>query len=180
MQADLRSSPGERSRLEAFERLLRANGFPTRLMPGGEEVPYDVLLAGLSDAAGRTEWQLELSFVPGMEAELEGASLLQCFVHLPAKVPPAAEDELRRLVVRLNGRLPLVGFGWLDAERMACFRHTALLPGDDAAADEVVLQTAWMIGYLLSVFGAGVQAVAEGRLGFEEAIRDSAFRDVFE
>lgn len=180
MSADLRSSPGERSRLEAFERLLRAQAFPTRLMPGGAEVPYDVLLVGLSDVDGRGEWQLELSFVPGMEAELEGVSLLQCFVHLPAEVPPGAENELRRLVVRLNGRLPLVGFGWLDAERMACFRHTALLPGDDAAADEVVLQTAWMIGYLLSVFGAGVQAVAEGRVGFEEAIRDSAFRDVFE
>ena len=180
MPTELRSSPGDRSRLEAFDRLLRTQAFPTRLMPGGAEVPYDVLLVGLSDAPDGAEWQLELSFVPGMEEDLEGASLLQCFVAIPAEVPPEAEDALRRLVTRLNGRLPLVGFGWLDAERMACFRHTALLPADDTSATEVVLQTVWMIGYLMSVFGAGVQAVAEGRIGFEDAIRGSAFRHVFE
>lgn len=174
------SSPGDRSRLEGYERLLRAQAFPTRMMPASAEIPYDVLLVGLADADGAGEWQLELSFVPGMEEEMEGAALLQCFVHVPAEVPPGAEDDLRRLVLRLNSRLPLVGFGWLDAERMACFRHTAVLPADDAAAGEVVVQAAWMIGYLLSVFGGGVQAVASGRLGFEAALRQNVFRDVFE
>ena len=179
MTADLRSSPRERARLQEFERELRAEGFPTNVVHESAEVPYDVLLVGLSDNEETRQWQLELSFIPGMEEDLEGAALLQCFAHLPAEVPPAAEAELRRLIVRVNAKLPLVGFGWLDAERMPCFRHVAMLPGDDGAAGEVVVQLAWMTGYLLGVFAPTIESVASGARTADEAIADNVFREVF-
>lgn len=179
MPAAMHSSPADRARLQAFERLLRAQGFPTSLVLAGAEVPYDVLLAGLSDTDSARQWKLELSFLPGMEEELEGLSLLQCFVHLPVQAAPAALGELRRLIVRLNGKLPLVGFGWLDAEGMACFRHVAMLPAAEAAAGEVVVQLAWMTGYLLGVFAPAVLAVAAGTRTADQALADNTFREVF-
>lgn len=179
MPAELRASPRDRARLQAFERLLRAQGFPTNVVLESPEVPYDVLLVGLSDTEETRHWQLELSFVPGMEEDLEGAALLQCFAPLPAEVPPGAEDELRRLIVRVNAKLPLVGFGYLDAERMPCFRHIAMLPRDEAAAGEVVVQLAWMAGYLLGVFARTIEAVASGAQTFEEALADNVFSEVF-
>jgi len=178
--AAMHSSPADRTRLQAFERLLRAQGFPTNLVLAGDGVPYDVLLAGLSDEEGKRQWQLELSFVPGMEEDLEGLSLLQCFVHLPVDAAAEAEDELRRLIVRLNARMPVMGFGWLEAERMACFRHTAMLPRDEEAAGEVVVQLAWMADYLLGVFAPTIEAVATGARTSDQAIAENVFREVFE
>jgi hypothetical protein len=177
--AELRASPRDRARLQAFERLLRAQGFPTNVVLESPDVPYDVLLVGLGDAEETRHWQLELSIVPGMEEDQEGAALLQCFAPLPAEVPPGAEDELRRLIVRLNTRIPVVGFGYLDAERVPCFRHVAMLPRDDGAAGEVVVQLAWMTGYLLGVFAPTIEAVASGAQTFEEALADNVFSEVF-
>ena len=177
--AEFRASPRERVRLQAFERLLRAQGFPTRMVLESPEAPYDVLLVALSDAEEARQWQLELSVIPGMEENLEGLSLLQHFVPLPAEVPPDAEDELRRLIVRLNTRLPIVGFAYLEGERIPCFRHVAMLPRDDEAAGEVVVQLAWMTEYLLGIFAPTVEAVASGARTADEAIADNVFREVF-
>ena len=176
----MRSSPADLARLQGFERLLREQGFPTSLVLAGPEIPYDVLLAGLSDADETRQWRLELSFLPEMEEDLEGLSLLQCFVHLPGEVAPDAVDELRRLIARLNGKLPLIGFGWLDAERMACFRHVAMLPRDEASAGEVVVQLAWMIGSLLGVFASAVEAVASRARTADQALADTPFGAVFQ
>jgi hypothetical protein len=176
----MQSSPVHRERLRAFETLLAARGFPTGFAAQGEQVPYDVLLVGVSDADETRQWQLELSFIPGMEENLDGAALLQCFAPLAGEVPPAAEDGLLRLIARLNAKLPIIGFGWLNAERMACFRHVAVLPRDDEAASELVEQAVWLTAYLLSVFAAAVEDVASGARSFDEALRGNVFRDVFE
>lgn len=153
---------GERARLERFGSDLAAEGFPARLAAATAEIPYDTLLVALGGEEGEPGWQLELSFVPGMEAQLAGAALLQCFVHIPAAV--AAEGELLRLIARLNTRLPLVGLGYLDAPRMVCFRHLLMLPADDAASAGLVVQTTWMISYLLSLLATAVARVAAGEI----------------
>ncbi|HEU0052698.1 MAG TPA: hypothetical protein VFQ39_05955 [Longimicrobium sp.] len=177
----MEGTEGHGARLRAFEEAIRAQGFDTAFVPASDEVPYDVLAVALGgDEAGDAVHQLELSFIPGMEEQLEGAALLQCFVHLPAEVPAAAEDGLRRLIALLNGRLPLVGFGWLEAEEMLCFRHAMMLPPDDRTATPLVVQAVWMIGYLLSVFADTVVEVATGARAVDDALRDNPFRSVFE
>jgi hypothetical protein len=176
----MHSSAADLARLQGFERLLRAQGFPTNVVLVTDEIPYDVLLVGLTDKDEKRRWQLELSFLPGMEEDLEGLSLLQCFVPLPGEVGPGADITLRKLIVRLNARLPLIGFGWLDPERLTCFRHVAMLPRDEAYAGEIVVQLAWMIGYLIGTFTSAVAAVATGTHTAEQALADNTFRHVFE
>lgn len=175
----MQPSPEHRARLGAFYDLLREQGFQTGIVTATPEIPYDVLLVGLSDVGETRQWQLEMSFIPGMEEQLDGAALLQCFVHIPAQVPARAEDGVCRLVARLNTRAPLVGFGWLEAERMPCFRHVLILPKDRAPAGALVLQSVWMIGYLLTVFADTVQEVASGARSADEALDDNPFRAVF-
>ena len=165
--------------LAHWEALLAGEGFPTRLVPAGPDAPQDTLLAGVTGDDGTLLYQVELSFIPGMEEQLEGASLLQCFARVPGDAAPAAEPELARLLLRLNGRIPLVGFGFLEAERMLCFRHVLVLPADPAAADALVVQTAWLVSYLLTLFGASAAAVAAGALSADDAIRQSPFRSAF-
>lgn len=165
------SSPEHRTRLERYARELAALGFPTRLAPAGDERPYDVLLVGIENEAGDPPaWQMELSFVPGMEEQLEGSSLAQCFVGLPVEVAAGAVPELQRTVVTLNRQLPLVGFGHLADPPMACFRHVLMLPRDDGAAAGLVVQCTWLVSYLLSLFAGPVAAVASGDATLREAL----------
>ncbi len=156
------TTPAERARLLRFARAVEAESFPTRLVEATAEIPYDTLLVALEGEESEPGWRLELSFLPGMEEQLAGASLLQCFVHLPAEV--AAEGELLRLLARLNARLPLVGFTYVEEQRMICFRHLLLLPADDATATALAVQATWMISYLLSLFGQAVLRVAQGEI----------------
>ncbi|HEX2095533.1 MAG TPA: hypothetical protein VHG28_24265 [Longimicrobiaceae bacterium] len=168
--------PAQRARLRSFEPLLNGDGFPTRLVPAGGESPYDVLLVRLGDA-GTEGPVLELAFLPGMEAELERASLLQCFVPLPPAVAPGAEGELARLVLALGTRLPLIGFGYLETERIPCFRHLLMLPEAPEAGNLLLRQTVWLVSYLLDLFGGAVAAVAAGRKRCEEALAEHPMRD---
>jgi hypothetical protein len=142
-------------RLLRFARDLTAESFPGRLVEATAEIPYDTLLVAVAGEEGDPGWRLELSFLPG-------ASLLQCFVHLPAEI--AARGELLRLLARLNARLPLVGFAYVEEERMLCFRHLLLLPAVDDTAAALVVQATWMISYLLSLFGRAVARVAQGEI----------------
>jgi hypothetical protein len=156
------TTAADRARLARFARDLGEEDFPSRLVEATEEVPYDTLLVAVAGEDGEPGWRLELSFLPGMEEQLDGASLLQCFVQVPAAV--AAEGELLRLLARLNTRLPLVGFAYLEEQRMVCFRHLLMLPADDETSAALVVQTTWMISYLLTLFANPVACVAQGEM----------------
>lgn len=171
------TSPAHRTQLELFGHRLGEEAFETRLVPAGGAIPYDTLLVGITgDEEGGPGWQLELSFIPNLEEQLEGVSLLQCFVALSEV---RARAELLRFVVRLNTKLPLVGFGALDEPSLACFRHTLMLPEDAETAAAMVVQAAWMISYLLTLFGQPVALVAAGDATVEEALRGHPFAHLF-
>jgi hypothetical protein len=172
------TSPAHRAQLELFARRLGEEAFETRLVPAGGAIPYDTLLVGITgDEESAPGWQLELSFLPNLEDQLEGVSLLQCFVALSANL--RARAELLRFAARLNTRLPLVGFGALDEPSLACFRHTLMLPEDAETAAALVVQAAWMISYLLTLFGQPVALVAGGEATIEEALRGHPFAHLF-
>jgi hypothetical protein len=171
------TSPAHRAQLELFGQRLGDEAFETRLVPAGGAIPYDTLLVGITgDEEGAPGWQLELSFLPNLEDQLEGVSLLQCFVALSEV---RSKAELLRFAVRLNTRLPLVGFGALDEPSLACFRHTLMLPEDAETAAAMIVQAAWMISYLLTLFGQPVALVASGEATIEEALRGHPFAHLF-
>jgi hypothetical protein len=166
------------ARLEGFAAAVGEEGFETGLIAAGPDAAFDTLVV----AVGEEEtglYRLELSFVPGMEQELEGVSILQCFVAVASEVPAEHAAELARLTTILNARLPLVAFGHLERERMAIFRHLLLLPPDDAAGRGLVVQAVWLVSYLLAQLGAGVARVAAGQASADEVLRASRFAAVF-
>jgi hypothetical protein len=176
----LMSASNPAGRLRFFAEALGNQGFVSALVDPTAEMPDAVLLVALEDEAlAARRWQLELSFIPGMEEQLEGLSLLQCFVGFPHELPETAVAATVRAATVLNRKLPLVGFGVLDQPRIACYRHTLLLPSEAAAASPLVVQTTWLIDYLLKMFGQTMLAVASGQATLTEALRDHPFRHLF-
>ncbi len=162
--------------LASFVAPLEAEGFQTRLLLEGEGVSAETLLVEVGEPGDA--WQLELAYIPGLEADLDDCAVLQCFVPVVGDVAAGALDELRKLTSALNPRLPFGAFIVLDRERVAAFRHTLLLPPERDAAIVLVTQATWLISYLLSTFGEAVAETANGRSS-EAALSGTPFADVF-
>lgn len=124
-----RTSPQHRAALEHFGELLSKQAYQTELRPAGDEVPYDTLLVRIeSFEAENRVWLLELSFLPGLEGDLERVSILQSFVSLSNQIAETHGAALNRLIVKLNAKLPLGGFGLLDTPRMLFLNITPCCP----------------------------------------------------
>ena len=141
------TSEKHKAELESFAELLSQEAYQVELVPAAGDVPYDTLLVKLET------WWLELSFLPGLEDELDDVSILQCYVALSEHIAEENRAVLERLIVKLNAKLPIVGFGLLDNPRVLFFKHNAMLPNDNQVASvQIVHELVAMTSYLIGVF----------------------------
>jgi hypothetical protein len=148
------TSEEHKAGLRHFNQLLTKEAYRTELLPASAVVPYDVLLVRIESFEGEGRvWSLELSFLPGLEDELDDVSILQCFVALSDHISEEHRAALNMLIVKLNAKLPIGSFGLLDNPGMLFFKYNAMLPNDNAAAsDRVVHELVHMTTYLISTF----------------------------
>ena len=147
------TSEKHRAALEQFSELLSREAYEVQLVPAGDDVPFDTLLVKLElvEKDHQVLW-LELSFLPGLEAELDDVSILQCYVAL-SEFAPEHRAALERLIVEPNSKLPIGGFGLLDEQRVIFFKHNAMLPNDDHESSlKIVHELVAMTGYLIEIF----------------------------
>jgi hypothetical protein len=148
------TSEKHRVELEQFAELLSQEAYQVQLVPAAGDVPYDTLMVKLElfEKEYRV-WWLELSFLPGLEDELDDVSILQCFVALSEQTADENRAGLDRLIVKVNANLPIGSFGLLDDSGILFFKHNALLPNDNQVAGfQIVHELVAMTGYLIEVF----------------------------
>jgi hypothetical protein len=150
----LPTSEKHKAELERFRDLLSKAAYQTELLAASDSVPYDTLLVRIESFEEENRvWRLELSFLPGLEEELQGVSILQCFVALSDQVSEEHRSSLNELIVQRNAKLPLGNFGLLDNPGMLFFKHNAMLPNDNAAvSDKIVHELVPLTTYLISTF----------------------------
>jgi hypothetical protein len=174
-----------RDLLESLVPLLVKDGFAAHVQRDLGETPfgrYDILFAELETyGAGERQFLLQVSVLPGLEQQLTENSILQCFVPFrQGPVEPAARAQLDWLLVRLNSKLPLIGFGFLEEDSTLFFKHNAVLPDAPSPSRYPQVRDAVvMIRYLLDTFYATIMDVAEGRKTGLEALRASPFARVY-
>ncbi len=64
---------------------------------------------------------------------------------------------------------PLMGFNYDPHERFIYFRHLALLP-DDVDVGRAVVETVWLIFFLMDNMAAEVVALATGQVSLDELL----------
>lgn len=174
------TNPQHRAALEHLSESLTRQSYRTELRPAGDALSYDTLLVRLEsfEEANRV-WLLELSFLPGLEGDLERVSILQSFVSLADQIAEAHGAALNRLLVKLNAKLPLGGFGLLDNPGRLFYKHNALLPDDyPDAGDQIVQELVPMTTYLITLFSEPLIRVASGQKSAEDALSDMPFAEV--
>lgn len=171
------TSPDHRAELQRFSDLLSKEAYQTELLPAAGGVPYDTLIVRTEsfEEANRV-WRLELSFLPGLEDELEGVSILQCFVPLADQLLDERQSALNHLIVMLNAKLPIGSFGVIDNPRTLFFKHNAMLADDRPSAScRVVHELVPMTTYLITAFSGPLILVATGQKTLQEALASLPF-----
>jgi hypothetical protein len=174
------TSQKHRAALERFAALLAGEAYQTHLLAASDAVPYDVLLVRIETFEQENRvWSLEMSFLPGLENDLDGVSILQNFVALSDRISEEHRPSLNQLILKINAKLPIGGFDLLDDPRILFFKHNALLPNDnDEASFRVVRELVSMTNYLITTFSEPLIQVAAGQKTVEEALADNPFSNV--
>jgi hypothetical protein len=161
-----------------FEELLADDGIATQFFPAGGEIPLDTLVVALPASELEDQsWQIELSFLPGLEEDLDDVSLLQCFVPIVERVEPSAAEELLRFILTVNITLPLGSFGHLPEPGVTYLKYNCLIPHANEPAGQIVSEMVYMIGYMLDMFAPSLDEVALGHISAEEALQRSLGMD---
>ncbi len=167
--------------LGQFRSRLSAEGFKVNVAPGGSTAPYDALVIEMDapDEDGPS-WQIEISYLPFMEEQLEDVSIMQFFAPLSVGIAANVENELNWLITRINTKLPLVGFGFLEEGQVVYFKHNALLVNNDQAGNyKQVQEIINMIGFLVGNFREALQAAANGEKSGREALSGNPFEQLY-
>lgn len=114
---------------------------------------------------GAAEHLLEIMALPVPETQIENARLVQFFAPLAHDLTLDAMAEIAHLLPRINQLAPLMGFN-LDYERkLVYFRHVAMLPRSlDASFEALMLETVWLVHYVIDSFHGLIDTVARRRL----------------
>ncbi|CDM92447.1 MAG: hypothetical protein P5702_13815 [Limnospira sp. PMC 1291.21] len=145
--------------LQSIQSIIDGENFTTSWEPATPEHPMDRLLVLLSE-----EKQLlaELLFIP-VEEEVENVHLLQFYVGLPGGVVAEAMSELRAFILRLNTTMPIGSFGIQEQQELLYFRYVLVIPQEEKPSAEIaIIQSMWLVFYLVESFADTIQAVAKG------------------
>ncbi|MDJ0836106.1 MAG: hypothetical protein QNK37_06280 [Acidobacteriota bacterium] len=147
--------------LLAYGEALARENLPVEFFDATEEVPYDMLLVGLESESGEVR-RLELGFLPGLEEDLEEVSLLQFFIPLTPRGEKADITELNGFLERLNAQLPVGAMGYLPDNNVVYYRYVLMVSNDTESAKSMVVQTTWMMAYILEQCGDRITELAGG------------------
>jgi hypothetical protein len=170
--------------LQDLEGVLKKAGFSASIKPSGGAQSPNVLAVDLEpDAQGRQRGLLLTLVSSVMESmqmtgefdedtglDMGGVDFLQYYVALPFKVDSACFPATAQLIGHINKSAPLMGFNLDALTRTVYFRTMMIFEGEDLNA-MLVIEIVRTIVFLLSEFGAPLEAVSDGRQSLDEAIK---------
>ncbi|MDB5079469.1 MAG: hypothetical protein JWP00_1393 [Chloroflexi bacterium] len=174
------SLPHKRA-LGHFRNMLSAERYSVTVVPGGTAAPYDALVVQMENPGEPdSTWQIELSFLPFMDEQLEEVSILQFFAPLTVGTADEVENELNWLINCINTKLPLVGFGFVEQGKVIYFKHNAMVTnGQPTSTYQQVREIVTMIGFLVNNFRSALQSVANGEKKGREALIGNPFEQLY-
>lgn len=169
--------------LEKLQEYLVSRGWDTLLEPQNQDTPYtrlEVRLYTVLDGKNRF-WPVELAFLPGLENDLKGFSLLQCYVPVIAEVPEASHASISSMITIINPKLAIGQFGLLAKHNLLCFKHNTILENNQVAPFHPALNEMLnMIHYLLESFHDAFLSVIKGETTVQESIGRLPFKEIYD
>lgn len=149
--------------IEVYAGILKENGFTVEMAPASADVPTPQLEVDVTPDELGAPVRMAIAIAPGLENELDaGMSLVQFWTLLPVNAPPARYAELARIVSRINAIAPLPGFCLEEDRQLLCHRHTVLWASDAETQARQLIETVFMIEFVIGTFIETIADVAGG------------------
>lgn len=171
-----------KEQLTLLAHYLDNEGWSVDLQAPIEDRPYDAIIVNILSDDDRTQvlWAMELSFLPIAANDMPDMSILQCFIPLANTFPQLLKPELMEMIILINTKLPIVGFGFLDGFSLLYYKHNLMLPNAGGTTNGMLLsQTLGMITHLVSTFTGPIIEVAIGEKSIADAVNNMQFKELF-
>ena len=132
--------------------------------PAGDVGLEQIFIELPNDNKGRVR-QLELVILP----DEDGICFLQYFIAIPIAIQSEKINDLSRLVLKINSKLPLVGFGLLEDNPLLYFRCVVPCP-NQPLSDDIYVHTAHTILYIIDNFGPIIESLVNGETDYNNCI----------
>lgn len=166
--------------LSIYKAYLIEKGWEVTSLEADVIKPYNSLTVSFYSADSQICWNAELSILPVPGSEHTGFNTLQCFIPLQPEIEDVYQEQLTELIVKINTKLPLVGFGFIEDYSLLYFKHNQMLADDAGITNvKVVNESLTMISYLIASFSQVLINVATGDKTITEAIDDMPFKHLF-
>ncbi|MEM6252311.1 MAG: hypothetical protein AAF821_05260 [Cyanobacteria bacterium P01_D01_bin.156] len=169
------------SYLHQLQQKFDASGLETQLFDPDEEISSHVLLIRfpLVNRKYRSQFDLQLNFIPPEGAEEPNFLNLQFFSSLDEDLLPEQGQKLPKLILAINPVLPAGQFGLLNQDQELFFKHTALIHAQSDASNNIAILYAQMmlIVKVMTDFADMLLAVAYGKASINEALQASTYAE---
>lgn len=176
------TSKAHQKQLELIYNYLDEDGWDMTAQAPDKENPYHRITADIvaEDDHSQVLWKIELSLMPIPDVNLTDVSILQCFIPLANKFTTLLKPELFEMLAKINAKLPLVGFGFMDEFNLLYYKYNLMLPNDFTDTDGLILsESLSMITYLVSTFIEPILEVATGQKTMANAIAQMPHNNFF-
>lgn len=150
----------------------------------GPDATYDLLYIVLDIASdqlpGENYLQLEVAFLPQIEDDMEGQSILQMMVPILVADENVDKANLFSLLIKLNTFLPLGSFGYWEEQNMVYHKQNNIVSKNTPAEEYTRFEEQIaMIQYLLTSFVPSLAAVAIDGIDMKQALNDNPFAKAY-
>lgn len=153
--------------LQQLATVFGRSGLSVGLLPPTSTVPMNRLWVELAASLDYDQLQAEVLQVP----DLTAPPILQLFVLLPCTIDTTKVEDLGRYLHMVNNAIPITGFSMMESSKEIYFR--LLHPfSPEQPNEELLVQTLFLIGKTIELFGPAIKRMAMGSTDFAEAIKE--------
>lgn len=141
---------------------------------------YVVLDISSEQLPGDNQLRLEAAFLPQLEGDMGGYSILQAMVPILVADEKVNKAELFALIVKLNTFLPMGSFGYWEEQNMVYHKQNNMVANE--SNDDVygtIEEQLGMIQYVLTSFVPSLAAVAVDLTSMNDALKNNPFAQVY-
>ena len=161
-------------KLQFLEKLYKKAQYPVQLLKQSAQVPYPVLIVGLSDEKSTEGQIVTFTYFPPEETEFESIDCLQIFTQLPFEITDFPSSEVWRYVSILNRKLPFGTFNYAEESHCFEFRHIVTAPLSEEINPDFYKELLELTHSLLDMFTPILSALYSQKISLSDALSQSA------
>ncbi len=168
--------------LKGLNKYLVENKYQSTFELANENIFYDRLLIQYFAVINgqNTYWPIEIGKIPFGDDSLNGLTLLQIYTPIVGDISVNNYLPTCDIVAKINPKLTLGCFGFLDSHKLIFFKHNIIFSDQDFDHNCVIIdKTLSIMFYMLENFQKALVDVAHGKSTVDDAMDEMPLNYIY-